>query len=56
MGTYIAHYHDEHDCYAEINLNEKNQGWWKAEPVEMVYIKENPKDNFQIMKLFPLTR
>ena len=27
MGTCIAHCHDEHDCYAEINSNEENQGW-----------------------------
>ena len=27
MGTFIAHCHDEHDCYAELNLNDENPGW-----------------------------
>ena len=26
-GTFIAHCHDEHDGYAELNLKEDNPGW-----------------------------
>ena len=35
-GNFIAHFHDEHDSYAELNLKEENTGWYKAEPSERV--------------------
>ena len=38
-GTFIAHWHDEHDGYTELNLKEEKTGWQKAEPVERVYVK-----------------
>ena len=55
-GTFIANFHDEQDCYAEINLKEDKPGWQKAEPVERVYVKYDPKTTFQLMKLLSLTR
>ena len=44
-GTFIAHCHDAHDGYAELNLNQENPGWQKAEPVERVYVKYDPNNN-----------
>ena len=44
-GTFIAHCHDEQDGYAELNLKEDKQGWQKAEHVERVYVKYDPKNN-----------
>ena len=38
-GTFISHFHDEHDGYAELNLKEDKLGLQKAEPVERVYAK-----------------
>ena len=38
-GTFIAHFHDKQDGYAEINLKEDKPGWKKAKPVKRVYIK-----------------
>ena len=35
-GTFIAHFHDEQDGYAELNLKEDKPGWQKAEPVERI--------------------
>ena len=35
-GNFIAHCHDEHDGYAEINLKDNKPGWQKAGPVERV--------------------
>ena len=43
-GTSIAHCHDEQDGYAELNSKEDKPGWQKAEPVERVYIKYEPKN------------
>ena len=31
--------------YAELNLKEDKPGWQKAEPVERVYVKYDPKNN-----------
>ena len=45
MGNFISHFRDEHDSYAEINLKEDKSGWQKAEPVERVYVKYDPKNN-----------
>ena len=44
-GTFIAHCHDENDGYVELNLKEEKPGWQKAEPVERVYVKYDPKNN-----------
>ena len=55
-GTFIAHCHDEHDNYAELNLKKNKSVWQKAEPVERVYIKYEPRKSFQLMKIFSLTR
>ena len=35
-GTFISHFHDEHDGYAELNLKEDKPCWQKAKPVERV--------------------
>ena len=43
--TLIAHCHDEHDVYTELNLEEEKPGWQKAEPVERVYVKYDPNKN-----------
>ena len=43
-GTFISHFHDENDGYAELNLKEDKPGWQKAEPVERVYVKYVPKN------------
>ena len=44
-GTFIAHFRDEHDGYAELNLKEDKPGLQKAKPVERVYVKYYPKNN-----------
>ena len=54
--TFIYHFHDKNDSYAELNLKEDKSDWQKAKPVERFYIKYEPKKTFQIMKLFLLTR
>ena len=43
--TFISHCHNEHDSYAKLNLKEDKPGWKKAEPVERVYVKYDPKNN-----------
>ena len=43
-GTFIAHWYDEQDGYAELNLKEDKPGWQKAEHVERVYSKYDPKN------------
>ena len=45
MGTFVAHYQDDHDSYDNINLKQDKPGWKKAEPIERVYIKYDPKKN-----------
>ena len=45
-GNFISHCHDEQDGYAEINLKEDKPGRKKAKPVERVYVKYDPKNNF----------
>ena len=37
-----------HDGYAELNLKEEKQGWQKAEPIEKIYVKYDPKNNLPI--------
>ena len=49
-GTFIDHFHDEHDGYAELNLKEDKPGWQKAKPVERVYAKYDPKKNLPTHK------
>ena len=49
-GTFIAHFHDEQDGYAEFNLKEDKSDWQKAEPVERVYVKYDPKNNLPTYK------
>ena len=44
-GAFIAHFHDEQDGYAELNLKEDKPGWQKAKPVGRVYVKYYPKNN-----------
>ena len=44
-GTFIDHFHDDNDSYAEINLKEDKPGWKKVEPVERVYVKYEPNNN-----------
>ena len=44
-GTFIDHCHDENDGYAELNLKEDKPGFQKAETVERVYVKYDPKKN-----------
>ena len=44
-GTFIVHFHDEQDGYAELNFKEDKPGWQKTEPVEIVYVKYEPKNN-----------
>ena len=44
-GTPIAHCHDEHDSYAELNFKRgKNPDWHKAKPVQMVYVNYDPNN------------
>ena len=49
-GTLIAHGHDEHDSYAELNFKEDKPGWKKSESVERVYVKYDPKNNLPTNK------
>ena len=35
-GTFIDHFHDENDGYAELYLKEDKPGWQKAKPIERV--------------------
>ena len=44
-GTFIAHFNDEQDGYAELNLKEDKPGWQKAKPVERVYVKYDSNNN-----------
>ena len=44
-GTFIPHCHDKQNGYAKLNLKEDKPGWQKAEPVERVYVKYEPKNN-----------
>ena len=37
-STFIYHFHDEHDSYAELNLKEDKTGCQMAKPVERVYV------------------
>ena len=32
-GTFIAHFRDEHDIFAELDFKEDNPGWKKVEPL-----------------------
>ena len=48
--TFISHCHDAQDGYAEIDLKEDKPGWQKAEPVERVYVKYDPKNNLPTNK------
>ena len=45
-GDSAAHFHDEQDGYAELNLKENKPVWQKAEHVERIYLKYDPKNNF----------
>ena len=49
-GTFIAHFHDEQDGYAELALKEDTPGWQKTEPVERFYVKYDPKNNLPTHK------
>ena len=51
LSTFIARCHDENDGYAELNLKEEKPCWQKAEPVERVYIKYDPKKNLPTHKV-----
>ena len=44
-GDFIACCHDEHDIYVKHNMKQYKLGWQKAEPVQRVYIKYDPKKN-----------
>ena len=44
-GNFIAHCHDDHYGYAELDLKEDKPGWQKSEPVERVYVKYDRKNN-----------
>ena len=48
--TFVPHWQDEHDGYAEIDLKEDKPGWQKAEPVWKVYVKYNPNNNLPTHK------
>ena len=41
----MAHCHDEKDGYEVLNLKEDNPGWQKADPIQRVYVKYDPKKN-----------
>ena len=43
--NFIAHFHDDHDSYAELNLKKDKLVWQKDKPADRVYIKYNPKNN-----------
>ena len=45
-GTFIAHFCDDNDSYAEVNLKEEKPGWQKDKPVERFYIKYDLKNSF----------
>ena len=49
-GAFIAHFHDEHDSYAELNLKEDKSGWQNAELGERFYIKYDPNKNLPTHK------
>ena len=44
-GTFIAHFHDEHNGNADLHLKEDHTGWQKAKLIERVYVKYDPKKN-----------
>ena len=44
-GNFIDHFHNEHGSYAKLNLKKDKPCWQKAEPVERVYVKYDPKNN-----------
>ena len=44
-GTFTDNFHDDHDSYVGLNLNEDKPGWQKVEPVERVYVKYEPNKN-----------
>ena len=44
-GTFIAHFHDYQDGYAELSLKKYKPGWQKANPIERIYVKYEPKNN-----------
>ena len=44
-GTFMVHFHNEHDSYTELNLKEEKPGWQNAEHVERFYIKYDPENN-----------
>ena len=44
-GIFIARFHDEHDGYAELSLNDYKPGWQKAKPVNRVYFNDDSKSN-----------
>ena len=48
--TFIAHFHDDKDGYAELTLEEDKPGWKKDEPVERFYVKYDPKNNLPTHK------
>ena len=41
--TFISHFHDEHDSYAELNLKADKPGCKKAELIERFYVKYDSK-------------
>ena len=49
-GTFIDHFHDDHDGYSELDLKEEKPGWKKAEPFERVYVKYYLKNNLPTHK------
>ena len=38
-GTFINHFHDEYNSYAELILKKYKPGWQKDKPVERFYVK-----------------
>ena len=42
---FIAHLHDDHYSYAELNLKEDKPCWKKAKPVGNIYINYDPNNN-----------
>ena len=56
-GTFMDHFHDEQDDYAELNLKEGKPGWQNSEPVERVYVNHDTKNNIPTQKYtFPNQR
>ena len=43
--AFISYCHYEHDSYGELNVKDDKPGWKKANPVEMVNINYDPKNN-----------